>query len=71
MPVIEEVDSGIDATSASNSREDSPTTKKNDMSNMIEDDPVCLFVFNCFFMPKKSYKYSILRVCWLKPMVFS
>ncbi|GBN52636.1 hypothetical protein AVEN_26881-1 [Araneus ventricosus] len=39
MPVIEEVDSGIDATSASNSREDSPTTKKNDMSNMIEDDP--------------------------------
>ncbi|GFQ65025.1 mitochondrial import receptor subunit TOM22 homolog [Trichonephila clavata] len=39
MPIIEEVDSGIDATSASNSREDSPTTKKSEMANMIEDDP--------------------------------
>ncbi|KAG8192842.1 hypothetical protein JTE90_014622 [Oedothorax gibbosus] len=37
MPIIEEVDSGIDATSASNSREDSPA--KREMSNMIEDDP--------------------------------
>ncbi|GFY13152.1 hypothetical protein TNCV_363991 [Trichonephila clavipes] len=42
MPIIEEVDSGIDATSASNSREDSPTTKKNEMANMIEDDPLQL-----------------------------
>ncbi|XP_015930206.1 mitochondrial import receptor subunit TOM22 homolog [Parasteatoda tepidariorum] len=38
MPVIEEIDSGIDANSSSNSREDSPTIKKNNMANMIEDD---------------------------------
>lgn len=43
MPIIEEVDSGIDANSATNSREDSPTSKK-DMANMIEDDPVRVFL---------------------------
>lgn len=43
MPIIEEVDSGIDANSATNSREDSPTSKR-DMANMIEDDPVRVFL---------------------------
>ncbi|KFM72699.1 Mitochondrial import receptor subunit TOM22-like protein, partial [Stegodyphus mimosarum] len=38
MPIIEEIDSGIDANSSSNSREDSPTTKNSNMSNMKEDD---------------------------------
>lgn len=38
MPIIEEIDSGIDASS-SNSREESPTVKK-EMANMIEDDSV-------------------------------
>ncbi|KFM67688.1 Mitochondrial import receptor subunit TOM22-like protein, partial [Stegodyphus mimosarum] len=38
MPIIEEIDSGIDANSSSNSREDSPTTKNSNMSNMKEHD---------------------------------
>ncbi|XP_035213252.1 mitochondrial import receptor subunit TOM22 homolog [Stegodyphus dumicola] len=38
MPIIEEIDSGIDANSSSNSREDSPTTKKSDMAKIKDDD---------------------------------
>ncbi|XP_054720308.1 LOW QUALITY PROTEIN: mitochondrial import receptor subunit TOM22 homolog [Uloborus diversus] len=38
MPVIEEIDSGIEATSSSNSREDSPTSSRRETASIMDDE---------------------------------
>lgn len=59
MPIIEEIDSGIEATSSSNSREDSPSAKRTEMANMIEDDDVRVLVYDAFIFNNMFIQFSL------------